>query len=109
MADNDEGKPGDGGDGSGTGMDRVAMKKMLALSRRTPLNTAIGLGDAKSGGLGLLLMDRVMPPKQVLKTLREQFLEPPHAGSPLSIDLHQGKYKRDQPAYEAVALKIPGK
>ncbi|MBV8913786.1 MAG: hypothetical protein JOZ05_12200, partial [Acetobacteraceae bacterium] len=69
MADKDEGKPGEGGDASGTGMDRVAMKKMLALSRRTPLNTAIGLGDTKSGGLGLLLMDRVMPPKQVLKTL----------------------------------------
>jgi len=72
MAEKDDGKPGDG-DGSGTGMDRHGMKKMLALSRRTALNTAIGLGDAKSGGLALLLIDKIMPPKQVMKTLKDQF------------------------------------
>lgn len=70
MAEKDDDKPGEG---SGTGMDMHAMKKMLALSRRTTLNTAIGLGDAKSGGLGLLLIDKIMPPKQVMKTLKEQF------------------------------------
>jgi hypothetical protein len=46
---------------------------MLALSRRTALSTAVGVGDAKSGGLGLMLMDKVMPPKQLLKTLKDQF------------------------------------
>src|SRR3954452_21038334 len=71
MADKDDDKPGNGGDG--TGMERQAMKKMLALSRRTALNTAIGMGDAKGGGLGLLLIDKIMPPKQVMKTLKEQF------------------------------------
>lgn len=71
MPEQDDDKQGDGG--SGTGMDRQAMKKMLALSRRSALNTAIGVGDAKSGGLGLLLINKIMPPKQVLKTLKEQF------------------------------------
>jgi hypothetical protein len=68
MAGKDEEAPSDG-----TGMERQAMKKMLALSRRTALNTAIGMGDAKAGGRGLLLMHKVMPPKQVMKTLKDQF------------------------------------
>jgi hypothetical protein len=68
MPENDDAKPADG-----TGMDRQAMKKMLALSRRAALNAAIGMGDPKDGSLGLLLIDKVMPPKQILKTLKDQF------------------------------------
>jgi hypothetical protein len=74
MPDKDDNKqPEKPEDGDGTGMDRQAMKKMLALSRREPLNAAIGIGDAQNGGRGLLLIDKIMPPKEVMKTLKEQF------------------------------------
>src|SRR3954468_14865503 len=54
------------------GMDARALKRMLAIARRGKMNVAIAQGDAKSGGLGLILLDKVMPPKQVLKTLKDQ-------------------------------------
>src|SRR4051794_23170098 len=68
MPEKDDAKPADG-----TGMERGPMKKMLARSRRAALNAAAGIGDPKSGSLGLLLIDKVMPPKGVMKALKEQF------------------------------------
>ncbi len=73
MADKNGGANGDADGGSGTGMELPMLKRMLALSRRTKINVALGQGDAKSGGLGLILMDKVMPGKQMVKELKEQF------------------------------------
>jgi hypothetical protein len=67
MADKDDDK-----DEVQPGMDVPALKRMLAIARRSKMNAAIAQGDPKSGGLGLILLDKVMPPKQVLKTLKDQ-------------------------------------
>lgn len=67
MADKDA-KPG-----SDTGMERPLMKRMLIRSRRVAVGAAIGQGDVKSGGRALVLLDRTMPPRQLMKTLKDQF------------------------------------
>ncbi len=68
MAGNDE-TPDDGG----TGMEMQDLKKLLLRSRREKVNCAMAQGDAQSGGLGLILMDRAKPPKAVLSELKKQF------------------------------------
>jgi hypothetical protein len=70
MADKDEKKDANSG---GTGMERPLLKRMLARSRKVAVSVAIGQGDAKSGGQGLLLLHHVMPPKQIMKALKTQF------------------------------------
>jgi len=65
------GKDDDKGDGP-AGMDVGALKRMLAIARRGKVNAAIAQGDPKKGGDGLILLNKVMPPKQVLKTLKDQ-------------------------------------
>src|SRR4051794_23077209 len=67
MAGKDDGK----GE-SPQGMEPAALKRMLQIARRGKMNAAIAQGDPKSGGLGLILLNKVMPPKQVLKTLKDQ-------------------------------------
>lgn len=62
-----EAKPG------GTGTERPMLKRMLARSRRVAVRAAIGQGDAQSGGRALLMLHHAIPPKQLLKALRQQF------------------------------------
>ena len=57
----------------GTGMDKQMLKRLLARARRVAVKAAIGQGDAKGGGQGLVLLNHVAPPKQLMRTLREQF------------------------------------
>jgi len=59
-------------DADAAGMDVAALKRMLAIARRGKVNAALAQGDPKKGGGGLILLDKVMPPKQVLKTLKDQ-------------------------------------
>jgi hypothetical protein len=54
------------------GMDVAALKRMLGVARRSKVNAAIAQGDPKKGGDSLILLDKVKPPKQVLKTLKDQ-------------------------------------
>lgn len=72
MADKDRDK-GEDDAPPNAGMTKQDMKRLLARARRGAVTAALGQGDAKSGGHGLILLDRVMPPKQVLKALKEQF------------------------------------
>ena len=72
------GKPSRGGpdtEPDGTGMPRQEMKKLLGRARLKRVSCALAQGPANAGGLGLVLMDRVRPPREVLKTLRTQFPE----------------------------------
>ncbi len=66
MAEKDDAPPD-------AGMDLRSMKRLLARARRAAIAAAIGQGDPKTGGKGLVLLDHVMPPKQLLKTLKDQF------------------------------------
>ncbi|HYZ62044.1 MAG TPA: hypothetical protein VE650_06275 [Acetobacteraceae bacterium] len=59
--------------GGGAAMDLSLLKRALARSRRAKMNAAIGLADPKSGGQGLILIDKAMPPRKVMTTLKEQF------------------------------------
>lgn len=69
-----DGKKKDGQDGdAGTGMDFRDLKRALARSRREKMNVALAQGDPKTGGNGLVLIDKVMPPKQVMRNLKDQF------------------------------------
>lgn len=54
------------------GMSPADLKRLLRRAQSKPIHAAVGQGDAKSGGLGLLLLDPVVPPKALLKTLKEQ-------------------------------------
>ena len=69
------GSPGDGdGEGdSGTGMDLQALKQAIVRSRRGKMNVALGQGDPKSGGAGLIMVDKSTPPRQMVKKLKGQF------------------------------------
>ena len=59
-----DGKKKDGEDGdAGTGMDLQELKKALARSRRAKMNVALAQGDAKTGGAGLIMIDKATPPK----------------------------------------------
>ena len=84
--EDDDDKPGD----SGTGMEKQDMKKMLSRAGREPVNCALAQSDGQSGGQGLILMDKIKPPKAIMKMLKEQF---PTARTPCfgtaSIDMKQ--------------------
>ena len=67
MADKEDGK-----EQAKPGMDVRALKQHLAIARRSKVNAALAQGDPKKGGGGLILLHKVMPPKQVLKTLKDQ-------------------------------------
>lgn len=75
---------------SGTGMGRQDLKKLLIRSKKEPVSCALAQGDAKSGSLGLILLDKIKLPKQLMKSLKEQF---PLARSPCfgtaSVDMEQ--------------------
>ena len=57
----------------GIGMEKQDIKKLLARSRLEPVNCALMTGDPKDGSLGLILMDKVRPSKQLVKDLKEKF------------------------------------
>ena len=57
----------------GIGMDKQEIKKLLKRSRNEPVNCALMQGDPKDGGLGLILLDKVRPSKQLVKDLKEKF------------------------------------
>lgn len=57
----------------GIGMEKQDIKKLLARSRLDPVNCALMQGDPKDGGLGLILLDKVRPSKQLVKDLKEKF------------------------------------
>ncbi len=86
MAGKDEEEEAPGG----TGMDMSDLKKLLVRSKKESVNCALAQGDAKSGGLGLIMMDKIKLPKQLMKSLKEQF---PLARSPCfgtaSVDVDQ--------------------
>ena len=54
------------------GMDRQTLKRKLVRARRVAIAAAIAQGDPKTGGKGLVLLDPVMPPKQLMKALKNQ-------------------------------------
>ena len=60
-------QPGD------TGMEKRDMKKLLKRSQSEPVSCAIAQGDAKSGGPGLILMDKIRLPKELVRELKEKF------------------------------------
>lgn len=65
--------PEDADDPPGAAMDLQSMKRLLTRARRVEVAAAIGQGDAKSGGMGLLLLHPITPPKQLMKLLKAQF------------------------------------
>ena len=62
-----------------TGMDKSDMKKMLMVSKKQPVNCAVGM--TKTGVV--LMMDKIKQPKAVLKELEKKFadMKQPHWGS----------------------------
>lgn len=71
MAAKDDAPPGpEPGD---TGMDKPAMKKLLKRAQSGPVSCALAQGDAQGGGLGLILLDKIKPPKVVLRSLKDKF------------------------------------
>ena len=52
-----------------TGMSKPDMKRLLALSKKEPVNAAIGLGD--DAAFGLLMLDKRKQPRMVEKMLTE--------------------------------------
>lgn len=69
----DAGKDGKDQPAAGIGMDVQALKKLLVRSKKEAVNCALAQGDAKTGGLGLVLLDKIELPKQLMKSLKEQF------------------------------------
>lgn len=53
--------------------ERRVLKQKLARARRVAIPAAIAQGDPKSGGKGLVLLDHIMPPKQLMRALKVQF------------------------------------
>ena len=62
-----------------TGMDKADMKKLLTVSKKQPVNCAVGV--TKTGVV--LMMDKIKQPKAVLKDLEKKFadMKQPHWGS----------------------------
>lgn len=55
------------------GMDRPTLKKLLARARRQATNCALAQGSSQSGGQGLVLLDKTMPSKQIVRSLKQEF------------------------------------
>ena len=53
-------------------MDVQMLKRLLARARSKPVSVAVGQGDTRAGGLGLLLLDPGKPPKALMKMLKDQ-------------------------------------
>ncbi|MEJ0045389.1 MAG: hypothetical protein WDN04_04000 [Rhodospirillales bacterium] len=66
-------------------MDKADMKRLLARSRKEPVNCAVA--QPKKGAMALLLMDKVKQPKALVKNLMQQFddLKNPRFGT-VSVD-----------------------
>ena len=56
-----------------TAMDKGELKKLLAASKKQPVNCAMAQGDGRTTALGLIMLDRVKTPKAVEKELIKQF------------------------------------
>jgi hypothetical protein len=48
------------------------IKKLLVIARKNPVSCALGRGGGKSGSGGLILLDKIKPPKSVMTDLKKQ-------------------------------------